>query len=141
MPEEDPEYLNYEHGVRDHSYVFGTEYHSPGSRSPFFHLHNHNVPCSLCYTPSKATTAMIPAKTTCYTGWHKEYAGYIMAGYRRTGKGRTTFECIDQYAQPIPGLAGIVRGAILHFVEAHCNGLPCPPYDPEKELTCVVCTK
>ena len=32
---------------------------------------------------------------------------------------------------------------VLYFyhVEANCNGMLCPPYDPQKELTCAVCTK
>ena len=29
----------------------------------------------------------------------------------------------------------------LYDVEAAYNGLPCPPYDLQKELTCAVCTK
>ena len=32
-------------------------------------------------------------------------------------------------------------GGLLYHVEASCNGLPCPPYVAEKELTCAVCTK
>ncbi len=31
-------------------------------------------------------------------------------------------------------------GALFFHVEAECGGMQCPPYDPEKELTCVVCT-
>ena len=144
MPEEDPEYLGYTPGIREHSYVFGTEIYSPEQGSPLFSVHDDNVPCSLCYTPSRTTTAMIPAKATCPTGWRKEYAGYIMTSYKRSDRSRTTFECIDQNAEAIPGLGGTAaedRGSILHYVEAHCNGMPCPPYDAVKELACVVCSK
>ena len=37
--------------------------------------------------------------------------------------------------------------AVLQAVEepysttVECNGIPCPPYDTQKEVTCVVCTK
>ena len=141
MPEEDPEYLIYTPGIGDLSYVFGTEIYSPGTGSPFHRLSRDNVPCSLCYTPSRTTIAMIPAKITCPTGWRKEYAGYIMTGYHGAAGSRTTFECIDEDAEAVPGLGVANHASVLHFVEAHCNGMPCPPYDPEKELTCVVCTK
>ena len=141
MPEEDPEYLSYTPGIGTYSYVFGTEIYSPGAGSPLYSAHNDDVPCSLCYTPSRTTTAMIPAKTTCPTGWRKEYAGYIMTSYMGVGRSRTTFECIDQNAEAIPGTTGRYRGSILHYVEAHCSGMPCPPYDAEKELACVVCSK
>ena len=138
MPE-DPEYLNYAPGVRGHSSVFGTEYDAPQNADPFYSLHEDNAPCSLCFVPSKGTVAMVPAKISCPNGWRKEYAGYLMADYR--GHARTTFECIDQNAEAIPGQAARTRGALLYHVEASCNGMPCPPYDPQKELTCVVCSK
>ena len=37
---------------------------------------------------------------------------------------------------------GNTNGVTFHHVEATCStGLPCPPYDQNKELNCVVCTK
>jgi len=82
---------------------------------------------------------MIPAKTSCPSGWQKQYAGYLMISYR--GHARATFTCIDQNAEAIPGQAARTRGALLYHVEASCNGMPCPPYNSQKELTCVVCAK
>ena len=54
---------------------------------------------------------------------------------------RNTIECIDKDPDSIPGSAVDTNGALFFHVEATCNGLPCPPYDPQKELTCAVCTK
>ena len=54
---------------------------------------------------------------------------------------RNTFECVDKDAESIPGSAGNTDGALFYHVEATCSGLPCPPYDTQKELTCAVCTK
>lgn len=141
MPETNSQYLRYAPGVRDQSYVFGTEYWAPDHSAPLHRLHHQNAPCSLCYVPSQGTVAMIPARTSCPSGWRREYAGYLMTSYRGTGRARTTFECIDQYAEAIPGLYRQTHGAILHHVEANCNGMPCPPYNPSKELACVVCSK
>ncbi len=53
---------------------------------------------------------------------------------------RSTYECVDYNQESIPGSHTNVDGALLYHVEAHCGGMQCPPYDPEKELICVVCT-
>ena len=50
------------------------------------------------------------------------------------------YECIDRNPETIPDSAANAGGAVFYHVEADCNGLPCGPYDPEKELTYVVCT-
>ena len=54
---------------------------------------------------------------------------------------RNSFECVDKDPESIPGSAADTNGALFYHVEGVCNGLPCPPYDPQKELTCAVCTK
>ena len=134
MPE-DPEYtLLFQSGVRGHSYVFGAEYQNPIPGG-----HDHNVPCAVCYASTRAAVMMIPAKTTCPQSWTREYYGYLMADNR--GHHRTTFECVDKDPDSIPGSAASTDGALFYHVEAHCNGMPCPPYDPQRELNCVVCTK
>ena len=44
--------------------------------------------------------------------------------------------------RPFLGVHGANVVAVLFYhTEAGCNGLSCPPYDPEKELACAVCTK
>ena len=52
-----------------------------------------------------------------------------------------TYECVDKDAESVPGSSPNTNGGIFYHVEASCNGLPCPPYVAEKELTCAVCTK
>ena len=81
---------------------------------------------------------MIPAKLTCPTGWTEEYSGYLMTAHRNDRS--ATFECVDSDAEAIPGTSANTNGGLFYHVEAVCNGLSCPPYDAEKELTCVVCT-
>ena len=41
----------------------------------------------------------------------------------------------------VPGSAADVHGALLYHVKANCNRMLCPPYNPQKELACAVCTK
>ena len=131
----DPEYtLSVQSGVRLHAYVYGTEYDHPIRGG-----HRHNVPCAVCYTSTRVAVLMIPAKTSCPTSWTREYYGYLMSEFR--GRRASTFECVDKDQESVPGSEVNTPGALLHHVEAHCNGMPCPPYDSQKELTCVVCTK
>ena len=83
---------------------------------------------------------MIPAKTQCPTDWTVEYVGYLMAENR--GHSRTMYECVDKDPESVLGLnAGSNPRAFFELVEPYCNGLSCPPYDAEKELTCVICTR
>ena len=106
--------------------------------------HNFNVPCAVCYATTRAAAMMIPAKTTCPQSWTREYYGYLMSAYKGRSTHphyRTMFECVDKDPDSIPGSAADTDGALFYHVEANCNGMPCPPYDPQKELNCVVCTK
>ena len=84
---------------------------------------------------------MLPAKPTCPPYWTLEYAGYLMSGYKTNNNQRTMYECVDKDPDCIPGSAADTNGALFYHTEANCNGMPCPPYDPQKELTCAVCTK
>ncbi len=77
---------------------------------------------------------MIPAKTQCPTPWTVEYVGYLMTAYK--GHARSVFSCVDKDAQSIPGGVATEYGALFHHVEATCNGILCPPYDTQRELTC-----
>ena len=131
----DPEYtLPYQAGVRDHNYVYGTEYESPMQGSP-----DHNVPCAVCYVATRETVLMIPAKASCPTSWTREYYGYLMT--EGMAHHRSYYECIDKDPESISGSHANTDGALFYHVEASCTGMACPPYDPQKELNCVACTR
>ena len=131
----DPEYiLPHTTGRRNHAFIYGGEYDFPICGGT-----NHNVPCAVCAATNRHMIMMIPAKANCPTSWTREYYGYIMTTYIHRARGR--FECIDEDQESIPGSAADTDGFRFHHVEAACNGMPCPPYDPNKELNCVVCTK
>ncbi len=53
---------------------------------------------------------------------------------------RSTYECVDYNKESVTGSHTNVNGALFYHVEEECSGMQCPPYNPEKELTCVVCT-
>ena len=130
----DPEYsLAYRSGVQGQAYVYGTEYEYPLQDS-----HDHNVPCAVCLATTRETVLMHPAKTSCPTSWTEEYEGYLMSAHN--GHKRSAYECVDKSQISVDGSHADTNGALFYHVEASCNGMACPPYDPEKELTCVVCT-
>ena len=137
MPD-DPEYLNYAAGVQGNSHVYGAEYWShPGQ--PLGGVHLHNMPCAVC-SGNRSRVLMIPAKISCPPQWERQYYGYLMAPHS-TGNYRASFQCVDKDPEVVPGEAGDVGGSTdPHHVEATCDGLQCPSYDSQKELTCVVCT-
>ena len=134
----DPEYSNYRPGVQSDSTVYGAEYETFGE-PPLGHVNDHNVPCAVCCT-SRSKHFMLPGKNTCPTTWTLEYSGYLMTD--RINHSKKTYECIDKDPESIPGSHTTnTDGALFYLVEAVCTGIPCPPYEPEKELTCAVCTK
>ena len=135
MPD-DPEYgLAYLAGVQGLSPVEGAEYKAPVVTDRY----NRNVPCAVCYVQNRTTSIMIPAKMNCTSGWTREYYGYLMSAHNIDH--RTQFICLDSNMEAIPGLLNSTNGALFYHAEATCNGLSCGPYNTEKELNCVVCTK
>ena len=104
-------------------------------------VREHNVPCAVCYASTRVAVTMIPAKTQCSSTWTLEYSGYLMSQPRSYADRRTMYECVDKNPDSVPGSASNTHGIVFYHVEASCNGMLCPPYDPQKELTCAVCTK
>ena len=85
----EPQYSNFTNSSdNSRGAVYGTEYQ--GGVDAIFDPSNlngtsfadQNVPCVACHVDSRATVMMIPAKTTCPTGWTLEYWGYLMAAVR-----------------------------------------------------------
>ena len=136
----DPQYSRYGSGVTGYIPLYGVEYRA-ASGQPLGSVDYHNMPCAVCYTSSRVTALMIPAKLTCPTNWTTEYTGYIMSSHKGHNA-KYLYECIDQAPESVPGLdSSDGSNALLYHVEATCNSLSCPPYDTEKEVTCVVCTR
>ena len=142
----DPEYSDYRPGIQGFSPVTWIDYETNnggGSVGLKHELHNQNAPCASCYVSTRGATVMIPAKLTCPSSWTKEYDGYLMASTIFTPHYRTEFVCVDRSFEAIPGSVGDsgYNSGVFYFTEASCYGMPCGPYNEEKELTCVVCSK
>ena len=142
LPEQ-PQYSTYTAGSqRGRAFLYGAEYQTAGyDNGPLHSVHNHNVPCAVCYTSARETVVMIPARLTCPSSWTQEYYGYLMTT-RNDFHSRTMFECVDRNPHSIPGSVANTDGALFYHTEVKCShGIPCPPYNTQKEVTCVVCTK
>ena len=138
-----PQYGRYRPGVQGYSPIYGTEY-QPYDTTTIGVSHDHNAPCAVCYVSTRETVLMLPARMECPTSWTLEYSGYLMSVYRGVSGNyhyRIMYECVDSNPDTIPGISANTDGAVFYHTEVTCNGLPCGPYDPQKELTCSVCTK
>ena len=136
LPEQ-PEYMVFQSGVQGRSPIHGAEYRT--HEGPLPQPDSQNVPCVVCNSELRGSLLMIPARISCPTSWTLEYNGYLMTGH--VGHYRRSAACVDKDAEAIPGLDANTGGALFYHTEVVCNGIECPPYDAEKELTCVVCSK
>ena len=134
-----PQYRDYAPGVQGLSPIYGAEYES-STNQPLNTVNNHNVPCVVCHSTLRESVLMIPARISCPDTWTLEYSGYLMTE-RYDHVGRTSAECVDKDPESVCGEMQDANGALFCHTEATCNGLRCPPYNAEKELTCAVCTK
>ena len=97
------------------------------------HLHDHDVPCVVCYVPTHTAKIMIPGTYICPNAWTLEYYGYLMA--ERFNHHRSTFECMDKTPEVANSGHRNHDGALFYHVEPRCGSLPCPPYDQQKEMS------
>ena len=116
-------------GVQGWSVLYGVEYEPQGG--PLNSVQEHDAPCAVCHASTRVASLMIP----------KEYSGYLVSTTDHDHY-RTMYVCLDGMPESYPfSNEGHPDQAVLYHVEASCSTLPCPPYNAEKELTCVVCTK
>ena len=132
-----PQYLTSRPGVQGNSPIYGTEYQIHSTLP--IDVDDHTVPCAVCTTQQRTSLLMIPARISCTDSWTLEYNGYLMTENKRYY--RKASEFIDKDPETVPGEASNSNGVLFYHAEAVCNGLQCPPYDQEKELTCAICTK
>ena len=133
----DPNFYKTISGAQRGGYIYGAEYQD--TNRLVANSHNTDVPCAVCYVPTRNVLYMIPAKYTCPSGWTREYFGYLMS--ERIGHYRSQFSCVDYSLKPVSGSSQNHHSFLFYTVEGVCGSLPCPPYNRNKELSCAVCTK
>ena len=133
----DPNYYRTVSGVQGYAFMYGGEYENTNEVGA--HSHGTDVPCAICYVPTRNALYMVPAKFTCPTGWTREYFGYLMSEQYKHH--RSQFSCVDHSLTSVIGSRHDYNGFLFSTVEGICGSLPCPPYTQDKELSCAVCTK
>ena len=135
-----PQYSTYKADVQGYAKLVPAEYEDPVTgNSP-----NHNAPCAVCHT-TRSDTMMIPARTSCYSGWTLEYVGYLRTESDKNAHS-TKFICVDRNYQVLSRSGGdTVHASDLYHVEVDCESglIPCSStqYNNYKEVTCAVCSK
>ena len=137
MPD-NPDHMEYGSQTQGHSSAVGMKYRIHSSQ-PLYDVNTDYVPCALCYAATRATVLTIPAKVNCPTDWIVEYTGYLMG--ERSSRRYSTYECVDKDAEAVDTCTDSGSAGTFIHVEPECAGLCCPPYNAEKELTCVVCSR
>ena len=133
----DPTFYAINGGNQLWGFMYGAEYQET---NPFAsNSHDTDVPCAVCYVPTRNVLYMIPAKYDCPKDWTREYFGYLMS--ERYNHHRSQFSCVDYTLKPVTGSSHNHDGFLFYTVEGVCGSLPCPPYSRDKELSCAVCTK
>ncbi|XP_062619878.1 short-chain collagen C4-like [Saccostrea cucullata] len=99
-----------------------------------------DVPCAVCLL-MHASTIMIPAKTTCPTGWTIQYSGVLTA--EQDSHHGSDFLCLDGNPEYMTEGSRMkdYNGKLFYPVRAACGSLPCPPYTSQQLVSCVVCSK
>jgi hypothetical protein len=83
---------------------------------------------------------MIPGTNVCTSGWTKQYDGFLVAAWH-SRPSRTEYVCVDSVMEGRPGSNANLNGALFYFTQTKCGSLPCGPYQNNKIVTCVVCSK
>jgi len=110
-------------------------------------LHNQNVPCAVCLADRRAALVTLTGRLTCPDiEWTVEYTGFLMTAPEGSeDRKRSSYLCVSDRMEAIPGMDGDSHGALLSKTYIDCSGWGdtgmCPPYFTNKTLACVVCTK
>ena len=139
----DPKYDKYDDTVNNLAFMYGAEYELDAHMSTVLfeqNVHDHDVPCAVCRSTTRATTLLIPGRKNCYPGWRMEYTGYLMSG-TYTQPASTEYVCVDGSPEMVPHGYANKDGYLLYSVEGSCGSLPCPQYVNGREIACVVCSK
>ena len=85
---------------------------------------------------------MMPGTNLCDERWTAEYTGYLAAERSHTRHQRSEFICVDDDAEPSARSNPVNQeGASLYPAQTKCGSLPCLPYENNKNLLCVVCSR
>ncbi|XP_025077969.1 uncharacterized protein LOC112554416 [Pomacea canaliculata] len=101
---------------------------------------NQDALCAVCFVKNRSSNIMIPGTNSCPSGWTTEYTGLLMTG-NNGHAGSSEFICVDSKLEGRIDSNADRDGRLLLLVASFCGSLPCPPYQNNNILQCVVCSK
>ncbi|XP_061179342.1 uncharacterized protein LOC133187966, partial [Saccostrea echinata] len=119
----------------DFGHLYGAEYQFSVHR---VHI-QEDVPCAVCRVKMASSSIMIPGKHSCPTYWRKQYSGFLTASWHEYES--TEYLCLDDDPDFIEGSRRDDNGRLFYPVKTVCGSLPCPPYENNVLVGCVVCSK
>ena len=118
----------------DYAHLYGSEY-----RLNLHRVHSpEDVPCAVCRTHLASSTIMIPGKHTCPVKWQKQYSGLLTASRHIYQK--SEYLCLHEDPDFLEGSRNKDDGRLFYPVKSVCGSLPCPPYEDDMLVSCVVCS-
>ncbi|XP_069107039.1 uncharacterized protein [Argopecten irradians] len=120
-------------------YMYGAEYEHPKEMFGVSDT-SQDIPCAVCESTPHSAVLMIPGRVNCYPGWVEAYHGNLASGYF-DHKAASQYICLDGAPEIVEGGNANDDGKLLYGVISKCGSLPCPPYEDDKFLSCVVCLK
>lgn len=63
-----------------------------------------------------------------------------MAGFKNHAAA-SEYACVDKATEAIAGGSKDENGKLFYPVKTVCGSLKCPPYIPNTDVLCVICTK
>ena len=125
-------------GTDGKSYIFGSEYQFKYQNI----AQDDDIPCAVCHVITATSLLMIPAKSTCPTGWNMQYNGYLVTNAHLSRHRTYDYVCLHNDAEHLTEgpRQHNMYGRMLYPVQVACGSLPCPPYNFGQYITCVVCT-
>ncbi|XP_073242966.1 uncharacterized protein [Porites lutea] len=133
-------------GFQPKASLFGVQYGQVDDLFPPIPGHKPNisylgVPCAVCRAERRGSLMMIPARNVCPTSrWTREYIGYLMTDMSNSTA--PDYICVDADATGVKLKHNERHSAnsFLTSVLGKCGVLPCSSYEPNRDLTCTVCT-
>ncbi|XP_022301151.2 uncharacterized protein LOC111109364 [Crassostrea virginica] len=118
----------------DYAHLYGSEY-----RLNLHRVHSpEDVPCAVCRTHLASSTIMVPGKHTCPVKWQKQYSGLLTAS--RHVYQKSEYLCLHEDPDFLEGSRNKDDGRLFYPVKSVCGSLPCPPYEDDMLVSCVVCS-
>eukprot|EP01050_Picozoa_sp_SAG11_P008209 SAG11_NODE_712_length_7637_cov_13.877554_2_plen_842_part_01 len=121
--------------------VYRAEYYFHSSGTPLSSLSSlahFDAVCSMCQTPGRPWSLMIPGTDSCPNGSELDYSGYVMS--EKHSHWRMEFICVDDTVEGVYGSDGDATSAGLYPATTSDGFGSAGGYVDHREVACVQCS-